>query len=43
MFRIVKVQKKLIPYLEDYRRKPIAGRFYEYELYRVANPAIYGI
>jgi len=27
--------------LEDYRGKPVAGGFYEYELPRVANPDIY--
>ncbi|XP_011699124.1 PREDICTED: uncharacterized protein LOC105456627 [Wasmannia auropunctata] len=27
--------------LEDYRGKPVAGGFYEYELHRVANPNVY--
>jgi len=40
---IVKVQRtNPISYLlEDYRRKSIAGTFYEYELHRVTHPDIY--
>jgi len=43
VFRIVKV-RKLIPwhiFLEDYRGKPIAGEFYQYELHCNANPDVY--
>ncbi|XP_018397728.1 PREDICTED: uncharacterized protein LOC108775777 [Cyphomyrmex costatus] len=43
VFRIVKVQKtNPVTYLlEDYRGKPVAGGFYEYELHRVVNPDVY--
>jgi transposase InsO family protein len=43
VFRIIKVQKtNPVTYLlEDYRGKPVAGGFYEYELHRVANPDVY--
>ena len=43
VFRIVKVQKtNPVTYLlEDYRGKPVAGGFYEYELHRIANSEIY--
>jgi len=45
MFRIVKVlilRTNPVTYLlEDYRKKSVAGGFYEYELYRVAKPDVY--
>ena len=43
VFKIIKVQKtNPVTYLlEDYRGKPVAGGFYEYELHRVANPNVY--
>ncbi|XP_011687452.1 PREDICTED: uncharacterized protein LOC105449765 [Wasmannia auropunctata] len=43
IFKIIKVQKtNPVTYLlEDYRGKPVAGGFYEYELHRVANPNVY--
>ena len=39
VFRIVKIQKNnpVTYLLENYREKPIAGGFYEYELHRVTN------
>jgi len=43
VFRIVKVQKTnpVTNLLENYCRKPVAGEFYKYELYRAANPDVY--
>ncbi|XP_011699666.1 PREDICTED: uncharacterized protein LOC105456977 [Wasmannia auropunctata] len=43
VFKIIKMQKtNLAKYLlEDSRGKPIAERFYEYKLHRVANPDVY--
>jgi len=43
IFRITKVQKtNPVTYLlEDYKKKPVTGGFYEYELHRVANPDVY--
>ncbi|XP_029679991.1 uncharacterized protein LOC115245704 [Formica exsecta] len=43
MFKIVKVQKTnpTTYVLEDSRRNPVAGGFYEYELHHVANPDVH--
>ncbi|KAL6416965.1 hypothetical protein ACFW04_014759 [Cataglyphis niger] len=43
VFKIVKVQRtNPVTYLlEDYRRKPIAGAFYEHELRRANYPDVY--
>ncbi|XP_014476535.1 PREDICTED: uncharacterized protein LOC106745443 [Dinoponera quadriceps] len=42
-FKIAKVQatNPVIYLLEDSRKYPVAGGFYEYELHRVANPYVY--
>ncbi|XP_025162490.1 uncharacterized protein LOC112590390 [Harpegnathos saltator] len=43
VFKIIKVQatNPVTYLLEDFRRKPIAGGFYEYELPRAATPDVY--
>ncbi|XP_072750578.1 uncharacterized protein [Anoplolepis gracilipes] len=43
VFKIIKIQKTnpATYLLEDSRRNPVAGGFYEYELHNVANPDVY--
>jgi len=42
VFRIEVQKTNPVTYLlEDYKKKLVAGEFYEYELHRVANPDVY--